>query len=231
MILFLSFSILCFADTLFEQGNYRPALTEYKRLNFFSPTPSFNRQIGLCYEKLENLENAIEFFEKAKSNSDLLRTYLKQKDYSTARFICEDIPNGKEITGWIYIMENRWDDAISSFSGGNNELKKMAIKGKNLPYKSETSASILSAIIPGTGEMYSHGWIDGLLTFSLNTITGGLAIKSFTDKHLVDGTLITVFLWNRFYFGGIENARKNAIKYNEQLKQNYLNQLKTTDLI
>ena len=120
-------------------------------------------------------------------------------------------------------MEDRWNDAVSSFS--NDKLKELAVKGKNLPYKSANTAMLFSVIIPGTGEFYSHRWFNGLLIFSLNAVIGGWAIKSFTDKRWVDGTLITSLLWNRFYLGGIENARKSAVKYNKQLKEDYLNGL------
>ncbi|PIP11666.1 MAG: hypothetical protein COT45_03885 [bacterium (Candidatus Stahlbacteria) CG08_land_8_20_14_0_20_40_26] len=53
----------------------------------------------------------------------------------------------------------------------------------------------------------------------------GLSIKSFIDHRYLDGVLVTLFLWSRFYHGGIENAGKAVYKYNEEKKSAYIEEM------
>lgn len=239
LLTFISISVLAgnssayFADTLFNNGDYGTAMLEYKRLNLFYPAPAlagqvnhFKYQIGKCYEKTGDYENAVKYYQEAGANKDLIRIYLRLEDYSSASFICEDL-NDSKITGWVYLMESSYDEASKCFEeSGDKEIQQAAIKCKTLPYKSITTAELISVLIPGSGEAYAGNWKSGLVTLLLNGITGGLAVKSFVDHRYLDGTLITCLFWNRFYNGGIMNAGVSASKYNELLKQRYLNSIK-----
>ncbi|MDD5529305.1 MAG: tetratricopeptide repeat protein [bacterium] len=214
-----------FADTLFNEGKYDNAILEYKRLNFFAPDSHSQYRIGQCYEKAGDLKNAVRYYEKAGSCAyyDLIGAHLKSGDYSSARFVCDDLINGKELRGWIYILEDNYDDASECFE--DSEFKQKTNQFKLLPYKSEDKAVLLSTFIPGSGEFYTHNFKNGLLTLLFNGITGVLAVKSFHEHRYLDGTLITMLLWNRFYEGGMKNALTSVTKYNEILKQKHLKEL------
>ncbi len=57
-------SIYDFANHLYEEGDYKGALLEYKRLLTLNKRNTNNDEIyykiGLCYERLNNFEKAIE---------------------------------------------------------------------------------------------------------------------------------------------------------------------------
>lgn len=217
-----------FADKLFIEGKYKSAITEYERLNFFAPTTYFKYQIGMCYWKLGELgcssalEHAALIFKELDSLSQLVQVYIELGEYSLARFVCEDLD--KNLVGWIYIVEGRWEEAAQTFD--NEELRTVAFKGNELPYKSEKLATIMSIVIPGMGEIYANHWMDGILTFAFNTISAVFAIKAFKKCDYVTTGLITSFLWHRFYSGGIENAIKLVKEYNNELKKDFIEKVK-----
>lgn len=217
-----------FADTLLSDTDYNTAILEYKRLDFFSPDNQFKYQIGKCYENLGDYKNALKYYEETGNlaNEDLIRIYLRVGDYSSARFLCEDLKEDK-IMGWVYLMEYRYDDAMQCFNkSGDTESYKYATQLKSMPYKSPNTAGLISTFLPGGGEIYTGNLKSGLITFLLNGISGLFAVKSFIDHRYLDGTIITCLFWNRFYNGGIVNAESSADKYNKNLKQKYLNSIK-----
>ena len=207
-----------FADKLFNEGRYSEATTEYERLNFFTPTPYFKYQIGMCYWKMGNLESAAIIFKDLDSLYQLANVYVALGEYSLARFAIEDAD--KNLAAWIYMIESRWDEAEQGFE--KEELKKVAREAKRLQYKSEKVASILSICLPGMGELYSKNWLNGSMTLMLTALAGVYAVKSFRGQDYVSGILITNFFLFRFYHGGIENAKKSAVEYNKSIREQYL---------
>lgn len=207
-----------FGDKLFKDGKYDNALIEYKRANFFIPDSLVQYQIGMCYWKLGRLEEAANVFKELGAISELVQVYVELGEYSLARFVCED--RDKNLEGWVYLVEGRWEEAAQSFE--TEDLKAVSLRGKLLPYKSEKKALLLSIIVPGLGEVYSKNFLGGVLTFSLNVVSGWYAIKSFRVNDYVSGGLITTFLGHRFYIGGIQSAVKSAKSYNDKIKERYI---------
>ena len=161
MIFHIFFSLFCnsiikdndtyFADDLFNKGKYNTALTEYKRLNFFSPDNYFKYKTALCYKKLGDLHQSALIFKKLGTNKELIQTYLQMEEYALARFVAQDLD--KNLVGWLYLLEGKWELAGKNFT--NQTLKFDAKNGETLPYKSVSLASFLSTIVPGTGEIYA----------------------------------------------------------------------------
>lgn len=207
-----------FGDELFSRANYSSAITEYERLDFFSPSPYLKYQIGMCYWRLGKLDRAASQFRDLDSRIELTRVYLELGEYSLARFACED--TDKNQAGWIYMIEGRWEEAEQIFE--EQPMKSAALAGTELPYKSQAFASVLSAIVPGSGEFYARKWVPGILTLGLTAVTGILAIDSFRKGEHVTGALISSFLWHRFYNGGIVNAGKSVMAHNEDLTRSYV---------
>lgn len=221
--------ITYFADKLFDEGKYKSAIVEYERLNFFYPDSHFQYRIGVCYQKLGNLDKAAAVFGElgAIASMELINTYIELGGYSLARFAAEDLNGGENLIAWLYTMEGRWDEGAQVFENiGKNDLKSAVLQGKTLPYKSERLAHLFSTIVPGMGEIYAKKFVAGIITFSLNAITGCFAVKSVREHRYLDGTLITIFFWNRFYSGGIENARNAVRGYNKNLKDRYIKHIK-----
>jgi len=91
-----------------------------------------------------------------------------------------------------------------------------------MPEKNVRKAQILSSFLPGLGEIYAGEPISGVFTLALNLVFGGLTVKSFVENRPLDGVLISLFLWSRFYQGGIEIAGRSAHRFNEEEKQTFI---------
>ncbi len=129
-----------YAEHLFDQGAYRSAILEYKRLLFYHPdiprADLARYRIGLSYYHQGNRELARQKFEEVTQkfpNSPLNlqaqlmlgRTYFDAKNYSTARstfFSIVSADGGGEtaaqaryLRGWCYIHERAWFKAITEF--------------------------------------------------------------------------------------------------------------------
>jgi len=195
-----------FADSLFEIGDYRNALIEYERLDFFSPSNEWKYKKGICYR-------------------ELVITYILLGDYSLAKYECRR-SGDKELMAWVMLHEGKWDESFSLFNKlGRLDISSDIQTARLLPQKEIKKAQMLSYIVPGLGEMYAGRPLPGFFTLSLNLLFGWLSIKSFMDDRPLDGVLITVFLWSRFYQGGIENAGRAAHKFNEEKKSAFIREI------
>lgn len=210
------------ADSLFDGGEYKNALIEYERLDFFSPSDEWKYKKALCYRELGKYQNAVRIFESLGKDRELVRTYILMNEYPLAEYECKRMADG-ELMGWVKFLEGKWDESISLF----NEIGREDVADDIHPptKKDIRKAQVLSSIVPGMGEVYAGKPLPGLFTFGFNLLFGGLAIKSFTDHRTLDGVLITVFLWSRFYHGGIENAGKTAYKHNKEEKSAYIEEM------
>ncbi|MCK4330448.1 hypothetical protein KAX02_11470 [candidate division WOR-3 bacterium] len=195
-----------FADSLFEIGDYRNALIEYERLDFFSPSNEWKYKKGICYR-------------------ELVKTYVLLGDYSLAKYECRR-SGDKELMAWVMLHEGKWDESFSLFNKlGRLDISSDIQTARLLPQKEIKKAQMLSYIVPGLGEIYAGKPLPGFCTLSLNLLFGWLSIKSFMDDRPLDGVLVTVFLWSRFYHGGIENAGRAAHKFNEEKKSAFIREI------
>lgn len=188
------------ADSLLEEGKYKKALIEYERLDFFAPCTSWKYKKALCYRELGRYHEAVRLFESLEKDRELIKTYILMGEYRLAQYESKKI--------------------------GNQELADdLSLLIDFSPQKDIRRAQILSSIVPGLGEIYAGRPWHGLFTFSLNLLSAGLAVQSFARRRYLDGILISGFLWSRFYQGGIENAAREASKYNEEKKNAYLKEI------
>ncbi|PLX01152.1 MAG: hypothetical protein C0594_14140 [Marinilabiliales bacterium] len=88
-------------------------------------------------------------------------------------------------------------------------------------------AKILSAIIPGSGQMYSGEYRNGINSFVL---VGGLAVLTYyvASVYTILDAALAVFPWlQRYYTSGIRNAGLIADKKRRNKKQILLNEIST----
>ena len=214
-----------FADSLFEIGDYRNALIEYERLDFFSPSNEWKYKKGICYRELCRFGEAIYIFKSLNEYRELVITYILLGDYSLAKYECRR-SRDKELMAWVMLHEGKWDESFLLFNKlGRLDISSDIQTARLLPQKEIKKAQMLSYILPGLGEMYAGKPLPGFCTLSLNLLFGWLSIKSFMDDRPLDGVLITVFLWSRFYQGGIENAGRAAHKFNEEKKIAFIREI------
>ena len=169
--------------------NYDAAITEYKRFIFFHPddvrVAQIYDKIGLAYRSQGLWQEAISAMKSAVLNANtdeqksqfqlnLAVTLIASKNYDLARLelIKVMLRNTSEKTykrslflqAVTYIYQSRWDDARKVLKDYTTDesLDQLLEKAINLPQKSTTLAKVLSAVIPGTGQMYVGRWGGGV---------------------------------------------------------------------
>jgi tetratricopeptide (TPR) repeat protein len=133
-------SMISFADSLFERGDYYRAITEYERVIFYYPdhplalTARF--QIANSYFKGERFEQALELFRSLSREypNDVIgrkayylvgETYYQKHDYIRAADVFElfidtypDDPQADAARvriGWSHLRQGKWQEASADF--------------------------------------------------------------------------------------------------------------------
>ncbi|HOI28265.1 MAG TPA: hypothetical protein PLZ15_00795 [Melioribacteraceae bacterium] len=240
-----------YANTLFANGHYFDAITEYKRLLFLDSTKAFeyeaNMRIGKSYKAGAKLDDAIKYFSIAgfiassekelySSEIEIVRSNILRRTNSRAFQLLDDMEkkySSKEITdslkywrGWVYIFADDWINASRTFAqiSPDHELKIIADRVEKEKL-SVTFATVISYILPGSGQIYSGEILSGLLSLGWNIISGYLTISAFNADRVFDGIALLSLLWQRFYRGNIQNAGKFAVEKNIEISNRTLKYL------
>lgn len=89
----------------------------------------------------------------------------------------------------------------------------------NLPkYYDEKTARKWSTFLPGSGQMYDGSTFEGFLNSGLQISALTLAILMFYNEYYITGFTLGLGFFQAFYYGGIRQASKLAIK-NSKKKQ------------
>ena len=241
-----------YANSLFNSEKYFNAITEYKRLLFFDKVEQYNYQsnfnIGLSYKYGAKYDEAIKYFYlsemsahsdslKIKSRLQRIRVNILRRTTDNALVMLnelyKDFPNQVDSNtiaywqGWAYIMADDWENASLSFNKIDSEhpLKEIAEEVEDKKY-SVTFATLISYILPGSGQFYTGNYLSGLLSLGWNVLWGYLTINAFVTDRVLEGILIGGLLWARFYRGNFKNAEKFAIEKNIEISNEAYKYLK-----
>ncbi|VAX19680.1 hypothetical protein MNBD_IGNAVI01-831 [hydrothermal vent metagenome] len=241
-----------YADSLFSSGNYFDAITEYKRLLFFDRSEQFKYQanfnIGLSYKFGGKYDEAINYFgiselsaetdsQKMNSRLQIIRVNILRRTTNNVFAMLDelhyDFPEQVDSStiaywrGWAYIMADDWENASLMFDkiDGEHPLKKLADEVEDNKY-SITFATLISYILPGSGQIYTGNYLSGFLSLGWNVLWGYLTIHAFVGDRVLEGILIGGLLWARFYRGNFKNAEKFAIEKNIEISNKAYRYLK-----
>lgn len=119
----------------------------------------------------------------------------------------------KNSSSFIYSLQ-------SEIPGGLDEEAKqdiisLKIKYQNLPYKSPLLAGLFSAILPGSGKIYTGETGDGVTAFILTSLFSYLAYTGFDHDHMTRGYLLGAAAAG-FYLGNIYGSVISARLRNEK---------------
>jgi tetratricopeptide (TPR) repeat protein len=213
-----------YAESLFEEGDFYRAITEYKRFIFFFPKEEEKAEkcyfmIGKSYFKAKKWVEAIDAlkvftvkFPRSFMLNDALYIYQRalvlvdMEDWKGAGETFLKIPE-----------ESVLSPAARTFS---SELENI----DNLPRKSPATAGTLAAIMPGAGHLYTERPRDALVAFLLNGAFIWAAVELFNDENYVAGGVVTFFELG-WYSGNIYSAVSSAHKYNKRVKEKFLKNL------
>ncbi len=232
-----------YADSLFQSENFFDAITEYKRLLFFSDSTDnnfeANYRIALCYKGGAKYDDAIKFFNIAEINSknsqdsiaielQIIRTNILRRTIPEALLLLSkfnekysskiDSTTINYWRGWAYLMADDWKSASKEFAkiNINHTLKLLADSTYSKKY-SVAFAKISSFIIPGVGQCYTGNYLSGIMSLGWNVLWGYLTINAFITDRAVEGILMGGLLWARFYKGNFQNAEKFAVERNKEI--------------
>ena len=243
-----------FANHLFEKGEYYRAISEYYRSLFSNNITRQDSnlcilQIARSNYLGENYNEAIFWINSIENNSFLIKeTSIGLNYYSGLSYLKLGFPKSSILAfsknsndeksllmiGVSNLYLYNWDKANNIFnslkiskhlniSSDANELSLITTKATKLSHRNPILAGVLSGFLPGSGYAYTKHYQTAFSSLLLNTILIGtsyeLQRKGF--KFAGGTTFLLAFGW---YMGNILGSYKSAIRYNDTIRQNYLNQ-------
>jgi len=127
----------------------------------------------------------------------------------------------------LLIRGNRFDEAERRMKDQmvrpeiENEaglIEEMIQEKKSARYKSPATAGVLSALLPGSGQVYNERYQDGVYSFLLNTLFILGAYKASDQGNYALAGLLTLCEIG-WYTGGIYGAVGGAHKYNRKIDE------------
>lgn len=248
-------SIRNFGDHLFMKGDYYRAITEYERFLFLDDGPSAHSEevqysIASAYFWGEKWDAAQQRFLQLRNNS---RASLIGK--MSTLYLASIAENQKRPLLAADYLEGYLDayphDAWSVAAGDQLVLNYMKLGDSSnakriqektdalpltitaedidryfaLPRKSPLKAGVLSAVLPGAGQVYNGHYSDAFWAFALNAIFIGGSYAAFDNDEDVLGVFL-VFMETTWYSGNIYNAVNGARQFNRQQQERFMRNLK-----
>lgn len=214
------------AHELYIHKDYYRAITEYKREAFFADSAHQKRwadfRIGESYRKSGRAEESVSYLARAArfSESDelsdscvfsLARSYIQMGSFPAARAILDSL--GKEVpcklalAGWSSLLEGDFETARGLFaSAGRDSLADLAAACTEIRWKSPAAAAVMSAILPGSGQVYAGGYRQGVTSFLLHALFGYLTYRAIDDHRYFEAAAAVYTGFSRFYVGNIISA-------------------------
>jgi len=235
-----------FADFLFCDKDYLRAIDEYKKYLQVVEDDTANYKIALGYSLINDQSNALQEFSSINNSSalyeqsriEVLKSLSLSKSDSAFYLLANNLINSKSqfsnnaqrlLNTSILLNENELPDKnkfLIPFESDDKLLLGNYYDLKiNPPYKSETVAGILSAIIPGSGKIYTEDYGDGITAFLLTGLFTYLAYTNFENDHQTRGWIFTA-LGAGFYAGNVYGTVASAQIFNAKVNFNFENGLK-----
>ena len=228
------------ADSLYARGYYEEARIEYSRVFFSYPQSRENIEARMRYaislfkkDQISGISEIMQLINEfpelpVEFRREIAVQYLDAGRYYLAIDLLHDTEE-QDLLGMSYLLDGQYARARTIFHDeGNSEIVALIDQYLQNPGKSEKTAVLLSLFLPGSGEIYAGNPFQGLRDFLLNLGSGYLLYNALSQQKYVDGTLIFVFLLNRFYLGSIYNAQKSVIEHNMKKRQEWLDDIRQT---
>jgi Tetratricopeptide repeat len=208
-------------------------------------------QVGLSYLRGQQWDDARQTFERiAEQHADaeiraqaaylIGETSFQQGRYAQAiadlRSVAErygQTPVGERaryLLGWSYLRARQWLEASQTFATidttsplfpSSRALAEAAREGEQLPRKSPALAGLMSAVIPGSGHVYTGRWRDGTIALLLNGAFLAAGIEAVSAGNEAAAGIL-FFFEAAWYSGAIYGAVNAAHKYNRDLEDRWL---------
>lgn len=242
------------ADSLFESSAYFLAAVLYHRTIFNNDSKNVNLLKYKRGESLKfagDYAKALEVFENiGVSTQDTLFGYVFYQrvlsayldgNYNKAeffieqeQFMTEDTFDNDIVPLHILVLaENeKFEDAFTLLeqylekSGKTGLVSIDSLRQLANKYKNPEKATALSTFIPGSGQIYDGYPGNGILSFLLQVTSLAFVGYNVLNEYYLIGIFTGGGLFQKFYFGGIQNASNLAVKRNYQIRRVIVKKLK-----
>jgi TM2 domain-containing membrane protein YozV len=229
-----------FANWLYDKKEYKSAINEY-RYALFSGQCNVSCQIRLfnSYLLTEQYNPGINAYRSVypeglayNDTTEMIfgKMLILNADYSELNNLIKSSSTLSDDQLFFLDISNdlfaeKWENAVQKDLQFTDNLKsdyyKPVIKKiENTKYKKPYISFLLSAVIPGSGKMYSGFWYDGIISLSIVGITAWQAYRGFT-LYGSDRPYSWIFasLSVSFYVSNLYGSVKSANMRNFNLKQ------------
>jgi len=202
-------------------GDFNAAISAYQSINGYQSMPKVQLKIAESYIFQEKYPKAVE----------LLKQFVKE--YPNHKLA----PRAKFLIGASYMELKNWklssqlfrrvldEYPQSTFVTVSGNLARSITRADNLPSRSPFLSGLMSTIVPGSGQMYSSRFSDGLYALMvITTTTAGTIYYLYQERYKIAiplGIVSAIFYAGNIY-GGIQAAKI----FNDQQESQFLNELR-----
>ena len=165
----------------------------------------------------------------------MARTLFAQARYPEARAVLDSVAStplarqARALGGWTLFKQHRFAEgasALGTVHGDPSAQYLSTMDGRDIRRRSRLASTLLSAIIPGAGQLYSGRAGDGAYSFLTVAGTGLVAWFFAAEPALRDRTRVKVSIFGAlaalFYAGNVYGANVAARDYNLLQERRYL---------
>ena len=226
-----------FADYLFCGKDYLRAAVEYQRLNEYKENDTVIFKTALSYFFIGDYHSSIDNFSKISYSSSFYEN--SNMEQMKARYLMNDFEGmrafynnnffekenssepGKKLFNFSYLKTEDKLPVKEKFlipfdSPDRNKISSFYDWKNDPPYKSPVVAGILSAVIPGSGKIYTNDISDGIAAFLVTGVFAFLAYDNFRANHKTRAWIFTG-LTTFFYTGNVYGSVAAAQIYNAKI--------------
>jgi putative component of membrane protein insertase Oxa1/YidC/SpoIIIJ protein YidD len=237
---------LSFADYLYSSGEYAQAAGEYLKVRFMSSQPGLSGYAGLMagesYLRAGDLVQARHAFGDLSAPAigdfgryGIARTAFAAADYIGTRTALCSVTSpvlarkAQALSGWTLFRQHRFaEGALTLGAIGADEPSRhlSSMDGRDIRRRSRLASTLLSAILPGAGQLYSGRAGDGAYSFLTVAGTGLVTWWFAAEPATRDRTRVKVSIFGvitaLFYAGNVYGANIAARDYNLLLERHYV---------
>ena len=235
---------LKYANYLFQNKQYNLSAIEYERVSFLEPTDTLAKlRIVQSYSFMQDYRSAENRLEKlfplklADYPQDFAIEYFRilfhkhQFDnafiYLTENKTIQQSKRTEYLLGTL-LMQYKWTDA-KTFADGYlysnpkpqkfDNLYTIALRGIDIKYKKPYCAALFSALIPGSGKVYTNDWKDGIYAFVFVSAFSLLTYRSVANNGVNFNSVLYGTIALSFYSANIYGSYKSAVRYNQKVNE------------
>jgi hypothetical protein len=235
---------LKYADYLYKSAEYDLAIPEFKRILFINPLDQLSGyRIFDCFIQSGNYKSGIKYsglYKKRAVFTDTLnvlqnKLFLLTRDYNSFHSILKNNKLSEKSLLFLNFSEQmfryQWKNAREFLPkleqyADFKQFVPIVNRTANIKYKSPALSFTMSAIIPGTGKIYSGYWKDGLFSLLFTGVSTWQSYRGFKQKGtsgfygwFMAGIGLSFYTGN--LYGSVKAANKRNHEYNHQIYNDF----------